>query len=94
MTLVLLNHPLAGSTRALVPLSTYPWKGAALITTPLLSLFALKFLYICSLLMVPADLGFATRLSPSVLRSGFMEWRPVFLPSFLSLLLMLDLAMM
>ena len=58
------------------------WKGAGVIIFPVLSRFGLKFLYICNRLMVAFERTFATPLSPSVGRSGFMEWLDLLKPCF------------
>jgi hypothetical protein len=58
------------------------WKGAGVNIFPVLSRFALKFLYICNLLMVDFERTFATPFSPSLGLSGFMEWFDLLKPCF------------
>lgn len=48
---------------------------------PLRSRFALKFLYICSLLMVDLVRGAATPFSAEADLSGFMEWPALLIPN-------------
>ena len=66
------NHLRLGSTLATVPEANFDWNGAGRMTLPDSSLLALKFLYICSLLIVALSLGRLTPFKLDVFLSGFM----------------------
>lgn len=63
-----------------MPEGSQPWKGAGLRIFPVLSRFALKFLYICSRLIVDLERGFPTPFKFSFGLSGFIEWLDLLKP--------------